>query len=220
MMVTKMIPLLLLLAVIFSQLRNSSVKTLLSIMLIVMMIAAYFVVWNDRVSDSPHISKLESDTKDRREAVSPSFEIKRFGGKFKYLEENADFVEIAVDLRFIRIFDKARFGDLLIHMDKMQKVYMYILSGRYDPVLYISTFIDLRQATTEIMYSFYLVVPQQLQHTYGIDTYAELKRNVNRFTVATRKMLYVLYAFAKAQGHHVSDEYLHPYEHSRINVLP
>jgi len=71
------------------------------------------------------------------------------------------------DLRFVRVFDKARYGDLLLFMDKLQKTYMYILAGRYEVQSYVGTFQDLRESVSEILYSLYfavpLVVPPQLR---------------------------------------------------------
>lgn len=207
-------------AIVFYILRKSSETTLLSIVVVGMMGVVFYYIYVEHKRTAPKQPTAESDTNERREVVSESYELKRFTNKLKYIHENAEFKDIARDLRFTRIFDKARYGDLLVHMDKLQKVYVYILGGRYDPRLYIPTFIDLRRIILEILYSFFMVVPQELKHTYNLDPYKQLYDNIESSTVATRKMLNVLYAYAKAHGYNVVDDYLTPYEETRNNILP
>jgi hypothetical protein len=105
-------------------------------------------------------------------------------------------------------------------MDKLQKVYVYILAGRYRPDLYIQTFIDIRKSVLEILYSFVVVVPHQFKHTYGLDPYQEIEKSIDDFTVVSRTMMEILYSYAKANGYNIADNYFHPYEENRENLLP
>lgn len=203
-------------AVAFYYLRNAETNTLLAILIVLIGAVAYY-----QLAPPPASVKdvLSADTADRKEAVSSNFMVKKFP-KLRFIYNNSQLMRIATDLRFVRIFDTARFGDLVIHMEKLQKVYMYILSGRYYPPSYISTFIDLRSSVLEILYGLVHIVPGVLKHTYGLDPYATIQSNIDDFTALSRKMLSVLRAFAKDRGYNIPDTYFHPYEKARENILP
>lgn len=208
-------------AVLFFIFQRLAVSSLLAIILLIIMVASFWWVTNSyNKSLQPVTSSiLQKDTENRREIVATNYSVKRFG-KLKYLEQNPELKSIALNLRFTRIFDKARFADLLLHMDKLQKVYMYILAGRYKPTQYVSIFNDLRASVSEILYSFYMVIPQGLKHTYGIQPYAELERGISSFNVATRTMINVLQSYAKSNGIHITNDYLTPFDKTRQNLLP
>lgn len=215
-----MIPYVLLGAVLFYILQRLAVSSLLAIILLILMVGAFiWITYHNTSSTAPSPSILTKDMQDRKEIVATNYVIKR-AQKLKYLEQNPELKAIALNLRFTRIFDKARFSDLLIHMDKLQKVYMYILAGRYKPTQYIPIFKDLRTSTSEIMYSFFMVVPQGLNHTYGVKPYNELEEGIAMFNVATRTMINVLQNFAKSNGFHVVQDHVHPFEKDRRNLLP
>lgn len=203
-------------AVAFYHLRKSETNTLLAILITLIAAVAYYQL----VPQAPVArDKLPLDVADRKEAVSTNFMISKFP-KLRFLQNNSQLMRIANDLRFVRIFDTARFGDLVLHMEKLQKVYMYILSGRYYPPSYISTFVDMRTSVLEILYGLVIIVPSVLKHTYGLDPYATIQRNIDEFTALSRKMLNVIQAYAKDRGHMIPDTYFHPYEPARENILP
>ena len=123
---------------------------------------------------------------------------------FKYLKMNPILVEIAKDVSIIRMFDRARYGDLCHLLNTYQKTYMYILSDRYDATQYLSVFQDLGDAVLENMYSYIFVLPPKLKHVYGVDPDALLQDNIKRFTVLRRKMSSILANYAKKErGVHV-----------------
>ena len=132
----------------------------------------------------------------RKEAASDRFFVATFPKKgFQYLKQNQIFMEIAKDVVILRMFDRARYADLLLYLDRLQKVYMYILDGRYYAKSYVSTFMDLRESVLEILYSMTFVVPKSLKHVYGLDPYKVIEENIDRFTVTTRTMIEVLRSF-------------------------
>lgn len=216
-----MVILYILAAVVFYYLRSAETNTLIAILIFAVIGVGAYVHYYVVAPPGGDRRGLE-DIKGRMEAVSTSFEVKKFpsDSKFKFIGNNAALQDIAKDLRFMRIFDKARYGDLLVHMDKLQKIYMYILADRYHPTTHIPIFMDLRAAVLEILYGLVHVVPSVLKHTYGIDPYVVIQRNIDEFTSLSRKMATVLQAFCKDQGHIFPDAYYHPYEHGRKNILP
>jgi len=130
--------------------------------------------------------------------MSDVFEVGRIPRQgLKYVGGNRELVDIINDLDFVNIFDKARYQDMIIHMDKLQKVYAYVLSQRTPVRMGVPVFVDLRDAVLEILYSMYLVVPTKLRHTYGIQPYDTLRNNVRRFHALSDRMLTILRNFSR-----------------------
>lgn len=211
--------------ILYYQLSTSSMKTLMSILLMAIFVAVvFYYVFKSTQKDVATKTQTEKQVvqslEGRKELVSPSYPMKAFRGKIKYLPKNAIFMEIVQDLRFIRIFDKARYGDLIVHLDKLQKVYMYILARRYSCEQHIPVFIDLRDYVSELLYSLYVIIPEALTHTYGINPHNTIENNINEFTGVTRRMLEILKAFCKDEGAYYPEMLPRPYEASRSNRLP
>ena len=86
---------------------------------------------------------------------------------------------------------------MCVFMDSYQKVYMYILAERYLASSYVPTFLDLRENILEIMYQYYVVVPQHFKHIYGVSPYEKIEKNINEFLKLSRTMIEVLENFCR-----------------------
>jgi len=115
---------------------------------------------------------------------------------FRYLKQNQTLLGILHDLRFTRMYDKARFQNLIFQMDRLQKSYMYMLSRRSRIQEAMPLFHDLNNSIRETLYSFYVVVPLRLRHTYGLRPHEVLKTNIQLFTGVTRRMIDILRNFS------------------------
>lgn len=218
-------------AILFHQLARAQVPTILAVLVMVLLVwivypGAFDVFRSNTIpppkAQSPLVAAdpFTRAIEGRKEVATDRYSIKRFS-KLRFLSRNPELAAIAHDLRFVRIYDKARYGDLLLFMDKMQKTYMYILAGRYELQSYVGTFQDLRQSVSEILYSLYFAVPSSFRHSYGFEPYPVIERNTDHFRTLSRKMLSVLENYAKGQGEH----YFPPvapsaYEQGRENRLP
>ena len=114
---------------------------------------------------------------------------------------NGILVEIAKSIGVVRMFDRARYADLLLLLNQWQKTYVYILSDRYDPGTYISIYNDLGDSILENMYSMILVFPKPntMKHVYDVVPEKLINTNVNRFLVLKRKMTRVLESYCKKE---------------------
>jgi hypothetical protein len=116
----------------------------------------------------------------------------------RFLRQNEEFIGIANDIAFVQMFDKARFRDILLYMDRWQKLYVYALSGRADVVQHAENMIQMRLDTLELMYGLMVVVPLQLRHTFGIDEpHALIKHNIQLFMDSSATMLETLRNYTK-----------------------
>ena len=117
--------------------------------------------------------------------------------KLKYIMTNKLLFDMAKDLYFTRRFDKGRYQDMVAKMDQFQKVYVYILGGRYEPYQYSSILADLSQGILEIMYSYFIIVPDKFKHIYGLDPYAAFDKNIAQFHEMSSSMFEIIKRFAK-----------------------
>jgi hypothetical protein len=195
-------------AIVFSQLVGKSSGTLMALLLITLWggVSAYYLYFKLQTvqteANIPSLS-LQKDYQERYNQTpqitnSPHYYIQKLHKTgIKYLVHSQPLVEIAYDIRWTRMFDKNRYQELIAIFDKLQKVYMYILGGRYYVESYLSTLNDLRQTALETLYSFYLIVPESFRHVYGLDPLKNIESNVDKLTKHTRIMLDIVEKYAK-----------------------
>jgi hypothetical protein len=195
-------------AVVFAFVASRTTNTILALLVIIIAAFAY-VVRTQQQGDKGGVAgsrRLEADTEGRSEANVDNY--------------YAALLEIAKDLRFVRIFDKPRYGDLLLMLDRFQKVYMYILGERYTCSSYVPTLMDLRDGVAEILYGLVFVVPEAFRHTYGFEPGPVIERNTARFTEVSRKMVDTVNRFCRDREPYFPMYAPRPYEHGREDRLP
>lgn len=214
-------------AVVFAQVSAAKTNTILALLFMVSATAAVFIFVVSPARGAAQAAtataadgRLQEAIADRREAYTDPYSIARFN-KLRFLPQNPSLRTIAEDLRFVRTFDKARYADLLLHMEKFQKTYQYILGERLPPRFAVGTMMDLRDAVLEILYGLVYAVPATFRHTYGFLPYPIISGNIETFTDLSRKMLKVIENYAKAKG----EPYMPPtlpkgHELNRTNRLP
>lgn len=117
--------------------------------------------------------------------------------KDRYLGENGVLVDIARSFSRggLRKRDRTRYAELLLLMNRYQRMYMHILMDLEDAEFGISTFNDLGDLILENMYSMIFINPfkESLIH-----------ENIVKFTDLRRTMATVLESYAKKElGVHV-----------------
>lgn len=210
---SSLIILLIFLAVMFNMVRNSEQTTILAIILMMVGIGLYLSFYNqttpyeteqkDRHKVKLNIDKtIENRIGKNEGAATPckSYAIKSFPKTgLKYLRENEDMILIAENLLYLQVYDKSRYQDMLLLMDRLQKIYMYTLVGRYSCEHGHDLFVDIRELLREKLYSFYVVTPLKTKHMYGLDPHGELEKSIKNFTGLTRKMIRVLENYARRE---------------------
>ncbi len=178
--------------------------TLFVIIIIIAFYVIAYIYFNDKskklqnnnINDKEYLKKHLENRQSLDTQNVPLIKIPKKG--LKFIEENPDIVEIIKDLKFTRIFDKHRYGDLIVMLNQMQKVYMYILAERYEPKTYIDTFNDITKNIMENISSMYFVVPpDELKHTYGVNPYKKIKENFKRFVLLKTKMQQILHNYMR-----------------------
>ena len=218
---------LIILAVAYYVLNKNTPSILLTIIII---LAAFYYINNYikenearfKAGDTKKVEKIRSEVKDIVEVATDNFYINKNSKNVKYLVKNKEFMDILFNIRFIKKFDKTRYSNMIINMDKMMKIYMYILADRYDTNTYLPIFADIKNSILEIFYSLIFVVPNQFKHIYGFDPQTEIDKSLSDFRNKTVDMLTVITNYARIGKQIVyinNDKYV-PYEKNKENTLP
>lgn len=220
-------------SVLFFQIQQAETKTLISLLLISLWIAAawYYLQYRNKqvitqdekstaILQEQHQLKLDTAP----EMPPDNYYVKSASKKgLTYLLKNKVLVDISKDLIFVKTFDEQKYQELLVYLNHYQKVYMYILAERYPCQSYVPTFIDLRENILQLLYQYYLVVPKSFKHIYGVDPYATLEKNIQQFTKLSRTMLEVLENFCRLdlKEYYFPDTNPMPFDERKGNqVLP
>jgi hypothetical protein len=157
-----------------------------------------------------------------KELNTNNFNININTGNIKFLKKNKEFLDIIHNLRFVKKFDKTRYNNLIIYMNKLMKIYIYILSDRYDIYIYIPIFNDIVNDILEILYSFVFVVPDRFKHIYGFNPSEEIDKSIVDFRTKLEKMLIILNNYGKIEKKKIYiDIYKYnPYEKNKELYLP
>ena len=198
----------------FGLLRQSAPHTLSVI--IAFMLIAFAVFYYFYYVYIPNVPKeSETDSKGQRmpliereakEPLAPKVEagpvynVHKYPKKgFGHLRMNKELEAIVHSVRVVRMFDRARYQELMLTLDQMQKTYMYVLGRRLPHTVGVPSFFDQRDRVFELMYSFYLVTPRKLKHVYGVQPFERLQEAIERLFKATDTMTSVLRNFVRLE---------------------
>lgn len=174
----------------------------LMVIIIIMMLSYIAYTYINDVSEKKENSEeykqntLDKDISHRNESNENTFFIRKFPKHLKYLKHNDKLIEIITNIRFVKKFSKTRYSDILLNLNSLMKIYIYVLSGRYNAVDYIPLFVDIRDNIIELMNSLIIVVPKTMKHVYGLNAYDEIYTSIDSFLLESRNMLIILERYA------------------------
>ena len=175
-----------------------------------------------KAESSKKEDKIRDEVKDVVELSTDNFYLHKNNKNIKYLVKNKEFMDVLFNIRFIKRFDKTRYSNMIVNMDKLMKIYIYILADRCDINTYLPIFTDIKNNILEIFYSLIFVVPNQFKHIYGFDPQTEIDKSLSDFRNKIKQMLTVITNYAKIDKQKVyvnNDKYM-PYEKNKEHVLP
>jgi hypothetical protein len=202
-----------------------------SILLTIIILFAVFYYYNSyrkdneaqfKADNNRKEEKIRDEVKDVVELDTDNFYIHKNNKEIKYLVKNKEFMDILFNIRFTKRFDKTRFSNMIVNMDKLMKIYVYILADRYDANTYLPIFNDIKNNIYEIFYSLIFVVPNQFKHIYGFDPQTEIDKSLSDFRKKIKDMLTVITNYVKIgkQKVYVNNDKYAPYEKNKEHVLP
>jgi len=165
---------------------------------------------------------LESVVKNVSYVDTDNYYIGNNNKNVRYLIKNKDFVSILYNIRFIKKYDNSIYTKLIIYMNKLMKIYIYILSDRYNLNTHLPIFTDTKNDITEIFYSLIFVIPERFNHIYGFIPHDEINKSLKDFREKTKNMLSVIINYGKVGKNdiHINMEKYRPFEKNKEHYLP
>lgn len=215
----------LILTLIFFVISNNDIKILVSIIIIIIIGYYYFNKINEynniNISNKQNIiSSLNDDIKNRDYINTNNYILKKFPEKIRYFYNDEKLLNIILNIRFIKKYDYEKYTNLLCYFDNLYKIYMFILSNRYNIKDYFSTFVSLRTTIIKELYSIYIILPIKMKYYYGFSSFDELKKSITEFTEYSRKLITILerYGIQEKQIYYLDDTKFKPYEDNIYDV--
>lgn len=215
------------LAIFYYILSKNNSSILLSIIIII--IAFYYIdnyiKGNDIINKSDNNIKkdnIQREVKDIIEVSNDNFYVNKNNKNTKYLIKNKEFMDILFNIRFIKKFDKTKYSNMIINMDKIMKIYIYILADRYDINTYLPIFTDIKDNILEIFYSLIFVIPNKFKHIYGFDPQVEIDKSLKDFRTKIKDMITVITNYSKIgkEEAYINIHKYIPYEKNKEHYLP
>jgi len=217
----------LLLALIFFIISKYNTSILIAMIIIIIF---YYYIDNNIKKDNSEKKNIEDVVVENidkgidtiKELNTNNFYININNGRIKFLKKNKEFLDIINNLKFVKKFDKTRYNNLIIYANKLMKIYVYILSDRYDIYVYMPIFNDIVNDILEILYSFIFIVPEKFKHIYGFEPGDEIDKSILDFRNKVEKMLIVLNNYGKIAKKkiHIDIYKYSPYEKNKELYLP
>jgi len=213
------------LALIFFFLSNKNLSILLSIIIII--IIGYYYFYNINIYDENlkstfknKLNTLNNDIKDKKSIIDINYFLNKFPIQIRYLNNDKYLIELILNIRFIKLFDEAKYSKLLLLFENFMKIYIFILADRYNIQDYFSTFIDIRTTIIKELYSIYIIIPIKLKYIYNINTFLIIKETIQNFIKYSRKMILILenYGFKEKGLYYLQDTKYKPYDKNNLEV--
>lgn len=208
----------LILAVIFYMISNKNISILLSIIIIIIIGYYYFnkiYDYNKTVETNFNnkVNLIKNDIKEREVFNDNNYFLNKFPVVIRYLRNDSYLIELLLNLRFIKVFDNAKYTSLIGSMEKLMKLYIFMMGDRYDISLYFGTFLSLRNTIIKDLYSIYIIVPDKFIYIYKINPFDEIKRSIHDFMSHTRKMIITIqnYGYKNKGIKYLEDTKYKPY---------
>ena len=214
------------LSIIYFLISNQNINILIAIIIILILSYLYFNKINNynndnKLTDENIITAINKDIKERQYLSDENYFLKKFPNEIKYLHKDKELFNIIINIRFIKRYDASKYSNIVFYVDKLYKIYMFILADRYDIKKYFNTFLLLRNTIIKEMYSIYIILPIKMKYYYGFNSFDEIKKSINNFIIYSRKMITILerYGFQEKEIFYLDDSKYKPYENNNINEV-
>ena len=217
----------LLLSFLFFIFSRLTLQFLISIVIIILLSYYFGIYYRKQIDDNNRANQelsliIDQDIGDRQETANTVIGLSKVPKQLKFLKKSDKLVKILTNISFVKKFDKTRYSDILLNTDQLMKVYIYVLTERYERINGLTLFVDIRDNVIELLYSIIMVVPQNVKHSYGFEPYKEIDKSIDDFVVTTREMLEILekYSTIKQKEVYIPDTKYKPYNSVKDVAFP
>lgn len=222
-----MIYLLLVIAFLFYILVQLNIERLLAILILIFVF--YYAYTNMEMqrqlqekSSNNVKTNITNDISDRKELLTDNYYIKKGTKDIRFLLKNNVLISVIKNINFVKKYNKSKYSNIIILMNKLMKVYVYILADRYDINTYLPVFVDLKTDILEIFYSLVFIIPEHIDDAYNVNPHNEIQISINNFLKETSRMLNIIKNYSKTgkQEVFIKIEKYRPYEKNKELYLP
>jgi hypothetical protein len=213
------------LAIIYFLISTKNISILVSIIIIIIIGYYYFNKINDynkslETTFNNKINIIKNDIKDKEVFNDNNYFLNKFPITIRYLRYDNYLLELILNIRFIKIFDNAKYLFIIGTMEKLMKLYIFMLGDRYDINIHFTSFISLRTSIIKELYSIYIIVPNKFVYIYKINLFEELKKTIQNFLNHSRKMIITIqnYAFKEKGIKYLEDTKYKPFNINNNNL--
>jgi hypothetical protein len=206
------------LAIIFFLISTKSISILISIIIIIIIGYYYFNKIDDfqktiENNFNNKIKLINTDINNNELFNDSNYFLNKFPVNIKYLKYDNYLIELLLNIRFIKIFDNAKYIYLIGSIEKFMKLYIFMLGDRYDINIHFTSFLSLRTSIIKELYSIYIIIPNKFIYIYKINLFEELKKTIYNFISHSRKMIITIqnYAFKEKNIKYLEDTKYKPY---------
>jgi len=214
------------LALLFFLISNKNVSILLSIIIIIIVGYYYFGKINEfeenvKTNFKNKIKNLNDDIKNEKSVIDDNYYINKFPIELRYLKNDKYLIELVLKIRFIKLFDNAKYTKLLLLFENFMKVYIFMLADRYEIKDYFTTFLELRQSISKELYGIYIIIPIKLRYIFNVNTFETIKETIHNFIQHSRRMILIIenYAYKHKGLYYLPDTQFKPYEKNDLEVF-
>ena len=207
------------LALIFFIISTKNISILLSIIIIIIIGYFYFSKIDNfnnlQITNfNNKIKLITDDIKNDELFNNENYILKLFPKIIRYLRHDKFLIELILNIRFLKIFDNAKYTSIIAYLEKFMKLYIFMLSDRYDINIHFSTFLLLRNTIIKELYSIYIIIPNKFIYTFKVNPYDEIKNTINNFIKHSRKMIITIenYAYNNKNIKYLDDTKYKPYQ--------
>jgi len=190
------------LALIFYIIANYETNVLISIIIIFIIGYLFYLKINIDLEKNQYEEKKIKD-KINNNLVNVTYfnslngNIDKIPKEFKYLLKDDILTQIILDINFINKFNKTLYIDIILNIDKLMKIYIYILNDIYHPNIYISSFIETKKYILELLNSVKLNVPIISKYTIGFNLHNRVDKSIMLLKIRIRKMSTIIHNYSK-----------------------
>jgi hypothetical protein len=156
-------------------------------------------------------SLIRTPSKKNLETHVSSYFVKDFQ-TLKYIYEWPDALRVIKKLRFLIQQDRSRYNDLFNLIEHFMKIYTLILAEKWNVLDFYHILLDIRIQILELMYSFYIVVPENIGFL-NFDPKQSLSEAIETIKTETLKKIQIIQKFGKTKQNvvHFDDIQIKPY---------
>jgi hypothetical protein len=153
---------------------------------------------------------LQQDTQEMM--VDAVYSIHKPLKNLRFIKGSKEAQELLYDLRFLQIYEKEDFMDIVVYLEYFFKIHFNIMIGKYDVSTYFQILQDIRVVIINALFSCIHNIPKYSKTFDSPNLDIELRKCINRTQALTYRFLKIVLKKHKAKMPHFTVQGASPYD--------